>query len=159
MQHRCGTASGTAILKEHRLVNASIFCSLFKVVHCLFVSLTTDTLSKAIMELSSVQHFSNMVSVIGEVGWCWGYTPSGISRIWDSVVKSVTRSHDWFLIYGPEKEFLSGQQKWNIASLITAIFRNTNLDSTSHERKHIPKKISFKWPSIRKKKFRKIRFL
>ena len=53
---------------------------LFKVLRCLFVSLTTDTLSKAIMELSSAQHFSNVVSVKGEVGWCWGYTPSGISR-------------------------------------------------------------------------------
>ena len=57
LQYLCGTASETIIFKEHCLMNASIFCSLFKVVHCLSVSITTDTLSKAIMDPSSVQLF------------------------------------------------------------------------------------------------------
>ena len=35
----------------------------FKVVHCLFVSLTTEFQNKAIMDPSSVQLFSNIVSV------------------------------------------------------------------------------------------------
>ena len=35
---------------------------------CLSASLTTDSLSKAIMDHSSVEIFSNMVSVTGE-GW------------------------------------------------------------------------------------------
>ena len=47
-------------------MNACIFCSWFKVVHCSFVSLKTDTLSKAIMVPSSAQFFSNVVSVTGE---------------------------------------------------------------------------------------------
>ena len=68
LQHLCGTASGTVTFKEHCLVNASIFRSQFKVVHYLSVSLTTDTLSKAFMDPSKVQLFSNIVSVTGG-GW------------------------------------------------------------------------------------------
>ena len=81
MQHVCGTSSGTAILKEHYLVTASIFCSYFKVVHYLSVSLITDALSKAILDPLSVQLFSNVASVIWEgVGWCWRYTPLGFFK-------------------------------------------------------------------------------
>ena len=68
LQHLCGTASETAIFKENCLMNASIFCFQFKVVHCLSVSLTTDFHSKAIMDLSSVQFFSNIVSVTEGAG-------------------------------------------------------------------------------------------
>ena len=63
LQHICGTATGKAIFKQRWLVNVSIFYSQFKFVHRLAVSLTTDTLSKAIMDLSSVQRFSNIVSL------------------------------------------------------------------------------------------------
>ena len=46
---------------------------LVKIVHCLCVSVTTDTLGKAIMDPSSIQCFPNMVSVTREgLGWCWG---------------------------------------------------------------------------------------
>ena len=78
------------------------FHILFKVVHCLSVTLTTDTLSKAIMNPSSVQLFSNLVSQRG-VMWSWAYTPPGISSTWDSLVNSLAISRDWFLIYEPEK--------------------------------------------------------
>ena len=54
LQHLCGTASGIAVFKEHWTVNASIFCSQFKIVHCLSVSLTSDTLSKVFMDTPSV---------------------------------------------------------------------------------------------------------
>ena len=54
LQHLCETAFEKAIFKEHCLINASIFCSQFKVVHCLSVSLTTDFNSKAILDSSNV---------------------------------------------------------------------------------------------------------
>lgn len=60
-------------------MNASIFCSSFKVVHCLSVNLKTEFQSKAIMDPSSIKLFSNIVSVTE--GWlegAGGYTPPGI---------------------------------------------------------------------------------
>ena len=66
LQHLCGTAFRTAIFKEHGFVNAVKFCSYLKVVYCLPVTLTTDTLSKAFMDFSSVQPFCNIVFVTGE---------------------------------------------------------------------------------------------
>ena len=58
------------------------------------------------MDPSRVQLFSNAVSVTGVgVGRCWGYTPPGILSARDSVVRSLTRSRGWFLIYGSEKKF------------------------------------------------------
>ena len=65
---------------EGTLLSECIFFSQFKVVHGLSVSLTTDTLSKSIMDPSSVQRFSDMVSVTGEgLAWWQEYIPPGIS--------------------------------------------------------------------------------
>ena len=70
LQHLCGTAFRTVIFKEHGFVNVVKFRSYLKVVSCLPVTLTTDTLSKAFMDFSSVQPFSNILFVTGErVGW------------------------------------------------------------------------------------------
>ena len=63
LEHLCESAFETAIFKEHCLINASVFCSQFKILSILSVSLTTDFRSKAIMDPSSVQLFSNIVSV------------------------------------------------------------------------------------------------
>ena len=41
----------------------------------------------------------------------WAYTAPDISSSGDSMVRSLTRSHDWFLVYGLEKKFWSSQEK------------------------------------------------
>ena len=50
LQQKQGTASRKAIFKKYCLANAFIFCSQFKVVHFSLVSLTTETLSKTIID-------------------------------------------------------------------------------------------------------------
>ena len=125
LQYLCRTASETIIFKEHCLMNASIFCSLFKVVHCLSVSITTDTLSKAIMDPSSVQLFSNIVFSItgGEVGGARG-TLLLVFQVSEIVwIRSLIRSRDWCLNYGPGK-VLVRSAKMKHTSPITAVLRN-----------------------------------
>ena len=76
------------------------------------VSLTTDLHSKAIMDPSSVQLFSNTLSVTeGGLDGAGDtlllvFQVSGIIVVW-----SLTRLCDWLLIYGLGKRFWSGPQK------------------------------------------------
>ena len=76
LQHLCGAASRTAVFRDNWL-DCFVFCTYFKVVRYSFVSLTTDTLIKAIKEPSSVHFFSNIVSVTG--GGVWGI---GVHSSW-----------------------------------------------------------------------------
>ena len=112
-----------SILKEHYLVMLPYFVLSLKLfIVCLLVSKLTFSV-KLLWTLRANNFYSNMVSVTGGgVGWCWEYPPPGILSTWDSVVRSLTSSRDWYFIYGPGKKFSSGQQKWNIASPITAVF-------------------------------------
>lgn len=50
-----------------------------------------------------------------------GCTLPGVSSFWDSVVWSLARSSDWFLIYVLGEEFWSVPQKWSGASPVTPI--------------------------------------
>ena len=69
----CSTSVGLLLEQLFSMKLLSEFVFSFRTVLCLSVSLTNDSLSKAIMDPSSVQLFSNIVFVTGGgVGCTWG---------------------------------------------------------------------------------------